>query len=126
MIDILEYKGYYAEIHFSAEDEVFYGQLIGINDLVNFEADSVKGLKKALKEAVEDYLISCEELNKVPDKTYKGSFNVRIPSNLHREAAVFAALKKITLNEFVRYAIDLTISTEKADTNSNNKYLLKN
>jgi predicted HicB family RNase H-like nuclease len=54
MNDILQYKGYFAEVHFSAEGEVFYGQIIGINDLVNFEADTVKGLKKAFAEAVTD------------------------------------------------------------------------
>jgi predicted HicB family RNase H-like nuclease len=116
MSDILQYKGYYADIHFSAEDEVFYGQLIGINDLVNFEADSVKRLKKAFNEAVEDYLETCKELGKAPEKTYKGSFNVRISSELHRQAATFAAIKKVTLNDFVRYALDLTISKEKDNT----------
>ena len=113
MIDILQYKGYYADIHFSPEDEVFFGKVIGINDLVNFEADSVKGLKKAFKDAIEDYLETCKSLNKTPDKTYKGSFNVRISSELHKEAATFAALKNISLNDFVRYAIDFTISREK-------------
>jgi predicted HicB family RNase H-like nuclease len=125
MNDLLQYKGYYAEIHFSSEDEVFYGKLIGINDLVSFEADSVKGLKKAFKEAIEDYLETCKHLNKSPDKTYKGSFNVRIPSELHKEAAMFAAIKKITLNDFVRYAIDLTISTEKNRHESNAPILIK-
>lgn len=114
MNDILQYKGYYADIHFSAEDEVFFGRLIGINDLVNFESDSVKGLKKAFAEAVDDYLDSCRELNKTPDKVYKGSFNVRIPPTLHREAAIFATLKKVTLNDFVRYAIDSVISKERS------------
>lgn len=113
MNDILQYKSYFAEIHFSAEDEVFYGQIIGINDLVNFEADSVKGLKKAFSEAIEDYLKTCKEINKAPEKTYKGSFNIRIPSELHRQAAVFAAIKKVSLNDFVRYALDFTISKEK-------------
>lgn len=114
MNDILQYKGYYADIHFSAEDEVFFGKLIGINDLVNFEADSVKELKKAFVEAVDDYLKTCKEQNKTPDKVYKGSFNIRIPTTLHREAAIFAALKKVTLNDFVRYAIDSAITNEKA------------
>lgn len=113
MSDILQYKEYYADIHFSAEDEVFYSQIIGISDLVNFEAASVKGLKKSFKEAVEDYLETCKKLNKDPDKTYKGSFNVRIPSSLHREAAFLAAVKKVSLNDFVRHAIDFTISHEK-------------
>ena len=114
MNDILEYKGYYAEVHFSTEDEVFYGKLIGVSDLVNFEADTVKALKINFNEAVEDYLETCKEIGKSPDKTYKGSFNVRIPAELHRKAALFAAIKKVTLNDFVKYAIDSTISKEKS------------
>ncbi len=115
MNDILQHKGYYAEVHFSAEDEVFFGKIIGINDLVNFEANSVKALKKEFTNAVEDYLITTKALGKSPDKTYKGSFNVRIPSALHKEAATFAALKKVTLNEYIRNAIDKVIAQEKAN-----------
>lgn len=115
MNDILEYKGYYANIHFSGEDDVFYGKLIGINDLIMFEGNSVKDLKKAFKEAVDDYLETCETVVKTPEKTYKGVFNVRIPSDLHRQAALFAAIKKVSLNDFVRYAIDITIAKEKKE-----------
>ena len=106
MSDILEYKGYYAVLNFSAEDEVFFGKLIGINDLVSFEGNSVTELKAAFQEAVDDYLETCRELKKQPEKTYKGVFNVRIPSELHRKAAMVAAQKKLTLNELVRTAID--------------------
>lgn len=112
MNDILQYKDYYAEIHFSSENEVFFGKIIGINDLINFEADSVRGLKKAFIEATEDYIETCKQLNKIPEKTYKGSFNVRVPSDLHRKAALFASIKKISLNDFVRYALDSTILSE--------------
>jgi predicted HicB family RNase H-like nuclease len=108
--DILQYKDYLATVHFSTEDETLHGKIIGINDLVSFEASSVRELKKAFREAVEDYLETCRQLNKTPDKTYKGSFNVRIPSELHRQAAVFAAVKNISLNDFVRLAIDFTLS----------------
>ena len=112
MIDILKYKDFYAEIHFNSEDEVFFGKIIGINDLVNFESDSVKGLKKEFATSVEDYLETCRKLKKAPEKSYKGSFNVRISSDLHRKAAMFASIKKISLNDFVRYALDLTINKE--------------
>lgn len=111
MTDVLEYKTYYGEVHFSAEDEVFYGKIIGINDLVTFEGSTVKELKKAFNEAVDDYLDTCKELGKEPEKTYKGSFNVRIPSELHRQAARHAALRKMTLNDFVRYAIAKLVSS---------------
>ena len=121
MNDVLQYKGYYADIHFSAEDEVFFGKIVGVDDLVNFEADSVKGLKKAFGEAVEDYLKTCSELGKQAEKTYKGSFNVRIPSDLHRQAAMVAYLKKISLNDFVKYALDSTISKEGIDMSKKRK-----
>ena len=113
MNDILEYKGYYADIHFSANDEVFFGKLIGISDLVSFEGNSVNELKEAFKEAVEDYLETCQEIGKEPDKTYKGTFNVRVPTEIHRQAALIAALKKVSLNDFVKSALEETIIREK-------------
>lgn len=106
MNDILEYKGYFANIHFSAEDEIFYGKIIGINDLVSFEGNSVLELKSAFQEAVEDYLDTCKKLNKEPERMYKGTFNIRIPSELHRKASIVAAIKNITLNDLVKTAID--------------------
>lgn len=110
MDDVLKYKDYLASVHFSTEDEVFHGKVLGINDLVSFEGTTVRELKKAFAEAVEDYLETCNALGKDPDKTYKGSFNVRIPTELHRQAAIQSALKNMSLNDFVRYAIDFTLS----------------
>ena len=109
MNDILEYKGYYASVQFSSENEVFYGKIMGIDDLVNFEGASVKELKKAFHEAVEDYLETCEELGKEPNKTYKGTFNVRISTDLHKAAAVYASTQNISLNDFVKTAIDYAL-----------------
>jgi len=110
MNDILQYKNYYASVHFSADDEVFYGKILGVNDLISFEGASVKELKTSFEDAVEDYLDMCASINKDPDKTYKGTFNVRVPSALHKQAAVFAAIHNITLNEFVKKALSFTLS----------------
>jgi predicted HicB family RNase H-like nuclease len=109
MKDILEYKAYYASIHYSSEDEVFYGKLIGINDSITFEGTSVAELKKSFHEAVDDYLETCRELGKEPEKMYKGSFNIRIPAHLHKQAALQAASQNMSLNDFVRLAIDYTL-----------------
>ena len=56
MNNTLHHDNYSAAIRFSTEDEVFYGKILGINDLVIFEGQSVHELKKAFKNAVEDYL----------------------------------------------------------------------
>jgi predicted HicB family RNase H-like nuclease len=112
MSDLLTYKGFFGSARYSAADEVFYGKLEGIDDLVNYEGASVKELVKAFNEAVEDYLETCKEIGKDPNKTYKGSFNVRIPTDLHRNAAIFAASKDVSLNDFVKTAIQYALMSK--------------
>jgi predicted HicB family RNase H-like nuclease len=113
MNDILQYKEYFASIRFSAPDEVFIGKILGINDLINFEGNSVLELKKAFKEAVDDYLQTCLRIGKAPEKTFKGSFNVRVSPKLHQEASTFAAIHNITLNEFVKTALSYALKEEE-------------
>jgi predicted HicB family RNase H-like nuclease len=110
MNDLLKYKEYYGDINYSAEDEVFHGRVIGVTALILFEGSSIKELKKDFKEAVEDYLDICKETGKEPEKSYRGSFNIRISPGLHRQSARYAALNNMTLNEFVKYAIDKMVS----------------
>lgn len=99
------YKKYGGVISYSDEDGLFFGSLHGINDLVTFEGDSVANLKAAFKEAVDDYLASCEAMGKQPEKVYKGQFNVRVSAPLHRLAALHAAQQRITLNKWVENAM---------------------
>ena len=40
--DKIIYKDFIGTVHFSTEDEIFYGKIEGINDLVTFEGLSVK------------------------------------------------------------------------------------
>ncbi|MDD4972161.1 MAG: hypothetical protein PHT07_22265 [Paludibacter sp.] len=53
MKDVLNYKGFIGSVHFSADDNVFYGKVEGINDLVTFEGESLKGLTDAFQYAVD-------------------------------------------------------------------------
>lgn len=105
MNNILKYKDYRATINYSAEDNVLYGKIEGINALVTFEAESVDELQTAFHEAVDDYLIYCEEHGIEPEKEYKGSFNVRISPELHKMVSIEAENKHISLNKFVENAI---------------------
>ena len=112
MIDSLNHEGYTATIRYSSVDEVFFGTVQGINDLIIFEGTSVAELKVAFQEAIEDYLETCKDLGKLPDKTYKGIFNVRVPAGLHKKAAVFALQHHITLNDFVKTALTYAVRHE--------------
>lgn len=69
----MTYKDYIATVHFSNEDEVFFGRIEGIGDLVSFEGRSVAELKTAFEDAVEDYIEICQVNGKNPEKAYRGT-----------------------------------------------------
>ena len=107
---LMEYKGYHAKIEFDQEDQIFVGQVIGINDSIGFHGGSVTELTDAFHNAVENYLEYCKKANKAPDKEYKGSFNIRIRPEQHRKLALHAANEGITINQLVARAIDDELS----------------
>ena len=113
MITVMEYKDFIGSVHYSAEDEVFYGKIEGIDDSVGFEGKSVEELKSSFHEAVEDYLELCNVNNKQPQKTYKGSFNIRISPDLHYKATQQALIRGMSLNQFIESAIEDKVQTSE-------------
>ncbi len=105
MNNTINYKGYVGSVEFSEEDGVFYGKVMGVRALISYEGESAKELVEDFHAAVDDYLALCEDEGKEPEKAYRGSFNVRISPELHREAAIFAARHQISLNSFVENAV---------------------
>ena len=55
MQDVMEYKDFIGSVRYSVVDDVFFGKLEGIEDLIVFEGDSVQELNSAFNRAVEDY-----------------------------------------------------------------------
>ena len=116
MKDVIKYKEYIGSVHYSAEDDVFYGKLEGIDDLISFEGDSVIELKHAFKEAVDDYQAICKETGKPVYKAFKGSFNVRVRPELHRRAALKSTELGISLNQLVEKAISGILDSLDSNT----------
>ena len=101
----MQYKGYYGNIEFSDEDNVFFGRIIGINDRITYEGDSVSSLREDFMNSVDEYLEVCAKLGKEPEKSYKGSFNVRVAPDLHKRLVVYSLSHGKTLNSVVEEAI---------------------
>lgn len=114
MSNTLEYKGYLATIDFSAEDACLYGKVEYINDLILFDGNNAQEIEKAFQDAVDSYLNFCIERGKSPDQAFKGSFNVRTGSAVHRQAAIEAKKQGVSLNEFVTRAIEKSLSNAQA------------
>lgn len=112
MNNIMKYKGYWAEIKYSDEDECFCGIIEGLkNDLISFEGETVKELKKDFKDAINSYLETCKELNKEPEKQCKGSLNVRLGTELHTKAKMKSIEQNISINELIKNAVMAYLKT---------------
>lgn len=110
-MNTFEYKGYLGSAEVDIEGNALVGKLLFIRDTVTYSANDPKGLEAAFREAVDEYLDTCKELDHEPDVPCKGSFNVRVGPDRHREVALHARRKGLGLNEFVCYAIDLACSS---------------
>lgn len=110
MKDMIRHKGYFGSVHYNAEDRVFYGKIEFIRSLVSYEGRDADSLEAAFREAVEEYLATCAELGREPEKPFKGSFNVRVAPELHQRLMIAAAQQGMTLNRFVAEALSQAVS----------------
>lgn len=112
MNNIMRYKGYWARVQYSDEDECFWGEIEGLkNTSISFEGNTVKELKKDFKDAIDYYLEYCNEHNEEPEKQCKGSLNVRLGVDLHNKARMKSIEKNISINELIKDAVTLYLKT---------------
>jgi predicted HicB family RNase H-like nuclease len=103
-MNTMTYKGYAARIEYSDEDQCLIGHLAGINDVVGFHGGSVAELRAAFEEAVEDYLTTCEKLNRAPQKPYSGRLMLRVSPEVHAAVAAAAQLSGKSINQWAAEA----------------------
>lgn len=106
MKDTMEYKGYLGSVHYNDEDGIFYGKVEHLRSLISYEGYDVQTLQASFHEAIEDYLELCQHKSIPPEQPFKGSFNIRTGSDLHRRAALAAQQRGINLNRLVTEALE--------------------
>lgn len=106
MSNTIEYNGYIGTIEYSQEDKCFFGKLDMINDLVTFEANNADDLEDNFKNAVDEYIETCKQLGREPQKAFKGVFNVRTGSELHLAAVRNALRMGVSLNSYIKNLIE--------------------
>ncbi|MDR1778098.1 MAG: type II toxin-antitoxin system HicB family antitoxin [Desulfovibrio sp.] len=65
---LMEYKGYTARIHYSEEDGCYVGKIVGIQDIVVFDGETLEEIRKTFEEDVESYSQCCAEAGREPNK----------------------------------------------------------
>jgi len=100
MKNLLLHEGFFGSVHFSPQDSCFFGKIEGIDDLVTFEGQTVKEITS---------------VGKPMQKSYKGSFNVRISPELHKIAVQKSLMQGISLNQLVQNAIEDKIKDQPVE-----------
>jgi predicted HicB family RNase H-like nuclease len=101
----MNYKGYLGTVEYDDQAKIFHGDIINTRDVITFQGTTVKEIERAFRDSIDDYLAWCKEDGVEPEKPYSGRFNVRLSPDLHRQIAVIAKRKRISLNSFVEKAI---------------------
>lgn len=81
------------------------GKVIRIKSILSYEGRSVKELEYDFCNVIDEYLNDCKEQNVEPEQPYKGTFNVRISPEMHRNIAVYSIENGKSLNSAVEEAI---------------------
>jgi predicted HicB family RNase H-like nuclease len=105
---ILNYRGYQGSIEY--EDGQLVIQLLHIGDFITTTCDSAAETEAAFHELVDDYLATCQDTGRAPDKPHKGSLNIRMPPELHRLIAMAATASGVSLNAWIVRACEAAIS----------------
>lgn len=116
MKDMMSYKSYLGSVHYDDEERTFHGKLEFIRSLISYEGTTVDNLRRAFEEAVDDYLDLCIQQGIEAEQPFKGSFNVRTGSDLHRRAALLAQRSGTTLNQVVAEALERYLAEQKASS----------
>lgn len=73
---MIEYKGYKGSFEFDEEKNLFYGKVSHIEDLVTFQGKSLKEVREAFEDAVNEYIAWCKKYRK-PSKKPHSFFDVK-------------------------------------------------
>jgi predicted HicB family RNase H-like nuclease len=94
------YQGYTARVEFDARDNLFWGKVLGIDDSITFEGDTVAQLTQDFHNAIDFYLKDCAETGRSPQKSASGKLMLRIPPEVHGAALVAAKAAGTSLNQW--------------------------
>ena len=53
---MMEFKGYIADVIYDDEAKVFHGEVLGLKDVITFQAINKADLEKAFHDSIDDYL----------------------------------------------------------------------
>jgi predicted HicB family RNase H-like nuclease len=106
MNNTIQYKGYVGSVEFSEDDGCFFGKVMGVRSLISYEGENARELLDDFHGAVDDYLEKCKSEGKEPEVAFKGSFNVRLSPELHKQIFIYSTEHQISMNRYIEEVLE--------------------
>ena len=75
-MDTLKYKDYEGTAEIDMSRRVCHGRILFIDDLVTYQASDPSGLQAEFEAAVDDYIATCAEVGKEPQRPVVSQFEI--------------------------------------------------
>lgn len=108
---MLKYKGYVGVVQFDDESMIFYGEVLGLRDIITFRGTTTKEIKKEFEKSIDGYLDWCKELGQTPEKPFSGNIHLRLKPDLHAKLVVEAKIHSVSLNSYINNTLERVLRT---------------
>lgn len=109
-METLRYKEFVGTVDFSREDNVFFGKIEGIGNLITNEGETEDELQQAFRESADHHLDFCKRNNKVLHKSYTGTLSLRLTPEMHSQVAAAASRKGVSISSYIRQALTTALA----------------
>ena len=107
----MQHRGYRGVVVFDDEAGLLHGEVVDTRDVITFQGSSVAEIQQEFRDSVDEYLAVCSERGRQPDRPYSGRIALRLPTRVHREAAVAARTEGKSLNAWLAEVIGRELRT---------------
>lgn len=108
---MMKYKGYIGVAQYDDEAEIFHGEIVNTRDVITFQSDNAKLLKKEMADSVDFYLEHCEKVGKKPSKPFPGEFLIRTTPEHHGLYTAAAKMAGLSLNKWADQTLEAAAKT---------------
>jgi predicted HicB family RNase H-like nuclease len=109
----MKYRGYTGSVEYEPDDNLFHGRVDGLTDIISYQSETVEEIEAAFRESIDVYLQFCAEDGVEAQRPCTGEFALRIPPELHLEAAIAARGTRENLNDWLTGAIKMRLAARQ-------------
>jgi predicted HicB family RNase H-like nuclease/uncharacterized coiled-coil protein SlyX len=95
------YKGYSAAVEYDVDSKTYFGRVLGLRDVVTFQANDQDNVEAEFHASVDDYLDFCAKRGEEPERPYSGKFLLRLPGEMHKAVYLAAAEADVSMNQLI-------------------------